>query len=70
MRTNHKLLYAVLIGVSVGITGGLGIRGQEANTAPGYVVAEAEVTDPAALQELCPEGGGIAGAFQPPLCHS
>jgi uncharacterized protein (DUF1330 family) len=50
MRTNHKLLCAVLIGVSVGITGGLAIRGEEANTAPGYVVAEAEVTDPAALQ--------------------
>ena len=50
MKTNHKLLCAVLIGVSIGITGGLAIRGEEANTAPGYVVAEAEVTDPAARQ--------------------
>jgi uncharacterized protein (DUF1330 family) len=50
MKANHKLLCAVLIGVSVGITGGLAIAGEEANTAPGYVVAEVEVTDPAAMQ--------------------
>jgi uncharacterized protein (DUF1330 family) len=50
VKTNHKLLCAMLIGVSVGITGGLAIRGQQVNTAPGYVIAEAEITDPAAMQ--------------------
>jgi uncharacterized protein (DUF1330 family) len=49
MKTNHKLFCAMLIGVSVGITG-IAIRGEQVNTAPGYVIAEAEVTDPAALQ--------------------
>jgi uncharacterized protein (DUF1330 family) len=50
MKTNQKLLCAVLVGVVIGITGGIAIRGEQVNTAPGYLIAEAEATDAAALQ--------------------
>jgi uncharacterized protein (DUF1330 family) len=50
MKTNPKLVFAVLLGLSIGMIGGLSIRGQQASTPPGYLIAEAEITDPAALQ--------------------
>jgi uncharacterized protein (DUF1330 family) len=51
MKTNHKLAVAVLAGVSMGIAGAQVIHAQQVKTAPGYVIAEVEVTDPAALKE-------------------
>jgi uncharacterized protein (DUF1330 family) len=49
MATNSKLVFAGLVGVSIGIIGGMAIRGEQAKTPPG-LIAEAEVTDPARLQ--------------------
>jgi uncharacterized protein (DUF1330 family) len=51
MKATPKLAFAVLVGVSIGMIGGISIRGQQAGTPPGYLIAEAEVTDPAALQK-------------------
>jgi uncharacterized protein (DUF1330 family) len=50
MKMNLKLMFALLVGVSIGLSGGLGIRGQQVNTPPGYLIAEAEITDPSRLQ--------------------
>jgi uncharacterized protein (DUF1330 family) len=50
MKTNLKLIFAVLVGVSIGMIGGVAIRGQQVKTPPGYLIAEAEVTDPSRLQ--------------------
>jgi len=50
MKTNLKLMFAVLVSASVGMAGGIAIRGQQLKTPPGYLIAEAEVTDPAKLQ--------------------
>lgn len=47
---NLKLMFAVLIGLSIGLIGGIAIRGQQINTPPGYLIAEAEATDPSKLQ--------------------
>jgi uncharacterized protein (DUF1330 family) len=50
MRTNLKLMLAVLVGVLIGSIAGLVVRGQQIRTAPGYLSAEVEITDPGKLQ--------------------
>ena len=51
MKTNPKLVFAVLVGVLIGITGDIIIQGQQTNTPPGYLIAEADITDPPALEK-------------------
>jgi uncharacterized protein (DUF1330 family) len=46
MRTNHKLVLAVLAGVIIGVAG-MAIHAQQTKTAPGYVIAEVDVHDAA-----------------------
>lgn len=46
MKTNHKLLLAVLAGVIIGMAG-MAIHAQQTKTAPGYVIAEVDVHDAA-----------------------
>ena len=52
MKTNSEAVFATMVGVSVSIGAicGIAIRGQQVKTPHGYVIAEAEVTDPKALQ--------------------
>jgi uncharacterized protein (DUF1330 family) len=50
MKRNLKLMSAVLVGASIGMIGGMAIPGQLVKTAPGYLIAEAEITDPSRLQ--------------------
>ncbi len=52
----------MMIGVSIGAIGGFAIRGQQVKTPPGYVIAEAEVTNPEALQKY---GEKIAETLAP-----
>ena len=47
MKTNHKLLLAVLAGVAMGVLGAMVVHAQQAKTAPGYVIAEVDVHDAA-----------------------
>ncbi len=51
MKTNHKLALAVLVGVLIGVAGATAIHAQQEKVAPGYVIAEVEVTDPATMQK-------------------
>jgi len=51
MGPNSKLALAVLTGISIGIAGASAIHARQVRAAPGYIVAEVEVTDPAALQK-------------------
>ena len=51
MKTNLELVFAVLVGVLIGITGDIIIQGQQTNTPPGYLIAEADITDPPALEK-------------------
>jgi len=51
MMTNRNLLLAVLGGISIGVAGGEAIHAQQEKTPPAYVVAEVDVTDPAAMQK-------------------
>jgi uncharacterized protein (DUF1330 family) len=51
MKTNPKLVLAVLVGISIGMVSGLSIRGQQVTTPPGYLIGEVEITDPARLEK-------------------
>ena len=45
MKTNHKLVLAVLVGVALGVAGAMVIHAQQAKAGPGYVIAEVDVHD-------------------------
>ena len=51
MKSNHKLGMAVLAGISIGVAGAHAIRAQQAKPAPGYIIAEVDVTDPEAFKK-------------------
>jgi uncharacterized protein (DUF1330 family) len=51
MKPNLKLLFAALVGISIGVVCARVIRAQQVKVAPGYIIAEVEVTDPATLQK-------------------
>ncbi len=62
MKTKSKLVFATLVGVLIGAIGEIVIRGEQVKTPPGYVIAEAEIKDPAALQDY---GKKIAETLAP-----
>jgi uncharacterized protein (DUF1330 family) len=51
MNAYFKLVFALVIGVSIGVVGAEVIRAQQAKAAPGYVIAEVEVTNPVTMQK-------------------
>src|SRR5215471_6029912 len=51
MKSNSKLALAVLTGIAIGIACATAIHAGQAKAAPGYIIAEVEVTDPATLQK-------------------
>ncbi len=51
MKANHKLALALLVGGAMGVGGATAIHARQVKTAPGYVIAEVEVTDPAGMQK-------------------
>jgi uncharacterized protein (DUF1330 family) len=51
MKTNYKLLLAVLAGVAMGALGARAIHAQQPKALPGYVIAEVEVHDAATFQK-------------------
>ncbi|HEY2460393.1 MAG TPA: DUF1330 domain-containing protein [Candidatus Acidoferrum sp.] len=52
MKSNHKLLIGVVVGVLVGAAGNNAIHGQQVKTPPAYVISEADATtDPMAMKE-------------------
>ncbi len=62
MKTNHKLAFALLIGMAIGIAGATAIHARQAKTALGYVIAEVDVTDPATFQKY---GEKVPGTLAP-----
>jgi uncharacterized protein (DUF1330 family) len=63
MKTNHKLALAVLIGVVVGIAGATAIHARQMKMAPGYVIAEVDVQDPATFQKYADQVPGTLAPF-------
>jgi uncharacterized protein (DUF1330 family) len=50
MKAKGKLALAVLLGIAIGIAAATAIRARQVKPAPGYIIAEVEVTDSATLQ--------------------
>jgi len=63
MKSNHKLAVAVLAGVSMGVAGAHAIRAQQVKPAPGYVIAEVDVTDADAFKKYSEKVPPIVAAF-------
>jgi uncharacterized protein (DUF1330 family) len=52
MKTNHKLVLAVLLSISIGAAGARAIHAQQVKTAPVYLISEADaITDLAAIKK-------------------
>ena len=65
MKTNHKLVLAVLAGVIIGVAG-MAIHAQQTKTAPGYVVAEVDVHDAATFAKY---GAKVPDTLKPYNAH-
>ncbi|HKM67073.1 MAG TPA: DUF1330 domain-containing protein [Candidatus Acidoferrum sp.] len=63
MKSNHKLAVAVLAGVSLGVAGANAIHAQQIKVPAGYVIAEVDVTDPAAFQKYAEKVPATVAAY-------
>lgn len=63
MKTNHKLLLAVLAGGLIGVGGATAIHARQAKVLPGYVVAEVDVTDPATFKQYSDKAPGTIAQY-------
>ncbi len=63
MKTNHKLALAVLLGVAIGIAGATVIHARQVKAAPGFVIAEVDVQDPATFQKYAEKVPGTLAPF-------
>jgi len=63
MKTNHKLMLAVLTGIVIGIAAATAIHAQQVKMAPGYIIAEVDVTDPATFQKYAEKVPGTVAPF-------
>ena len=63
MKTNNKLVVAVLVGISIGAAGARAIHGQQEKALPGYVISEADaITDVPTVQKY---GQGVPETLAP-----
>jgi len=62
MTANRKLALGLLIGIVIGIAGATAIHARQYRTAPGYIIAEVEVTDRDAFQKY---GAKVPETFAP-----
>ena len=62
MKTDRKLVLAVLIGMAIGVGGAVAIHAQQVKAAPAYVIGEVDVTDPATFQKY---GEKVPGTLAP-----
>ena len=62
MKINHKLALAVLFGVAIGVACSVSIHARQMKAAPGYVVAEVDVKDPATFKKY---GDQVPGTLAP-----
>ena len=63
MKTNHKLMLAVLVGAVIGVGGASVIHARQAKMLPGYVIAEVDVTDPATFQKYAEKAPGTIAQY-------
>jgi uncharacterized protein (DUF1330 family) len=63
MKTNQKLVLAVVVGILIGVAGAKAIHAQQEKVPPGYVISEADaILDMAAVQKY---GQGVPDTLAP-----
>jgi uncharacterized protein (DUF1330 family) len=62
MKTNQKIMFAVLVGALIGAAGATVIHARQSKVLPGYVVAEVDVTDPATFKQYADKAPGTIAA--------
>ena len=63
MKMNHKLVLAVLVGISIGVAGAKAIHAQQEKAPPGYVISEADaILDVPTVQKY---GQGVPETLAP-----
>jgi uncharacterized protein (DUF1330 family) len=63
MKTNRKLILAVVIGALIGIAGATAIHARQMKMVPGYVIAEVDVTDPGTFQKYAEKAPGTIAQY-------
>lgn len=63
MKTNYKLMLAVAAGIAIGAAGAGAIHAAQPKVAPGYMIGEVEVTDPATYQKYVSQVPGTLAPF-------
>ena len=63
MKTNSKIMLGVALGAIVGIAGTASIHARQMKMAPGYVIAEVDVTDPATFQKYAEKAPGTIAQY-------
>jgi uncharacterized protein (DUF1330 family) len=63
MRLNYRIAVVLVAGFLIGVAGARLIHGQQTRTAPAYVIAEVEATDPNTLQKYGEKAPQIVASF-------
>jgi uncharacterized protein (DUF1330 family) len=64
MTTNHKLMLAVLVGVSVGVYGANAVHAHQVKAPPAHLISEADEMDIAAIQKYGEEVAETLAPFR------
>ena len=63
MRLNYRIALVLMAGILIGVAGARLVHAQQPRTAPAYVIAEVEVTDPSTLQKYGEKAPQIVASF-------
>ena len=63
MRLNYRIALVLLAGILIGVAGARIVHAQQTGTAPAYVIAEVEITDPTTLQKYGEKAPQIVASF-------
>ena len=63
MKSNQKLVLAVLFGATIGVAGAAALHARQMKAPPGYVIAEVDVTDPATFKQYSDKVPGTVAAY-------
>jgi uncharacterized protein (DUF1330 family) len=63
MKANYKVALGMLTGILIGVAAATMIHAQQIKAAPGYVIAEVDVTDPTTFQKYADKVPGTLTPF-------
>jgi uncharacterized protein (DUF1330 family) len=63
VKTNQKIMLAVLVGALLGLAGAAAIHARQMKMLPGFVIAEVDVTDPGTFQKYAEKAPGTIAQY-------